>query len=370
MTLLGRSEPAGVVSIFVDAGPNVRGAAIDIRNRLSELERRVALEGPAERSEALSTTLRRIAPNVARLLDPRALGRGRALFAPVRGGDPIAYSTQLRLPNRVVLDDRPFVHPLLESLDEGRPAGVVLLSQVAAEVLDWRHGELSQVTRLMPGALEGVQPLADESSPESGSARRGRRRERDQRRRFVDRVAATVARLADARGWERLLVSGSDRLTGPLVAALPTPLIESVIRDSRHLVELDSHALAAAVDERLDADHSQREAQLAQATLDGASGAAGAALGLSEVLAALNDARVAHLVYDADVRFQGVVGEDGHLSAPPEQRPMAGRTLDEPRLTERMVERSLETGARITPVNGEAARVLAVTGGVAAVLRW
>jgi hypothetical protein len=99
-------------------------------------------------------------------------------------------------------------------------------------------------------------------------------------------------------------------------------------------------------------------------------GPAGAALGLSQVLAALNDARVAHLVYDADLRFQGVVGEDGHLAAPPEQRPMAGRTLDEPRLTERMVERCLETGARITPVKGEAARMLAVAGGVAAVLRW
>jgi hypothetical protein len=91
-------------------------------------------------------------------------------------------------------------------------------------------------------------------------------------------------------------VSGPDRLTGPLVAALPTSLIESVICDSRHVVELDSPALAAAVDERLEAEHSQREVQLAQATLDGASGAAGVALGLSEVLAALNNARVAHLV--------------------------------------------------------------------------
>jgi Bacterial archaeo-eukaryotic release factor family 10 len=155
------------------------------------------------------------------------------------------------------------------------------------------------VTRLVPGPLEGVQPFAHESSPAAGFARRRRRREtrgRAQRRRFVDRVAATVARLADARGWERLLVSGPDRLTGPLVAALPTSLIESVIRDSRHVVELDSPALAAAVDERLEAEHSQREVQLAQATLDGASGAAGVALGLSEVLAALNDARVAHLV--------------------------------------------------------------------------
>lgn len=123
MTLLGRSEPAGVVSIFVDAGPDVRGAAIDIRNRLSDLERRVALEAPTERSGALSATLRRIAPNVARLLDPRALGRGRALFAPVRGGDPIAYSTQLRLPNRVGTR-RPAVRPSVAGVARrGSPRG-------------------------------------------------------------------------------------------------------------------------------------------------------------------------------------------------------------------------------------------------------
>jgi hypothetical protein len=33
------------------------------------------------------------------------------------------------LSNRVVLDAGPFIHPLLELLDEGRPAGVLLVSQ-------------------------------------------------------------------------------------------------------------------------------------------------------------------------------------------------------------------------------------------------
>jgi hypothetical protein len=32
------------------------------------------------------------------------------------------------VPNRVVLDSSAFVHPLIELLDEGRPAGVVLAS--------------------------------------------------------------------------------------------------------------------------------------------------------------------------------------------------------------------------------------------------
>jgi hypothetical protein len=287
LTLLGEREPAGVLSIFVNAGPNVRRSAIDIRNRLSDLQRRVTVQGPYERSDALSAAVERIGPDIERLVDPRQAGRGRALFARVDGGAPILYSSRLRLPNRVVLDDRPFVHPLLESLDEGRPAGVVLLSHVAAELFDWRHGELLSLTRLVLGPQEGVREVAGTASAHARSERQGPRRARDQRRRFVDRVAASVARLGEDHGWERLLVSGADRLTGPLVAALATPLGDDAIRDPRHLVELDSSRLFAAVSERLESVQAERERQLVHAIRDAALGAGGAALGLSEVLAAL-----------------------------------------------------------------------------------
>jgi hypothetical protein len=113
-----------------------------------------------------------------------------------------------------------------------------------------------------------------------------------------------------------------------------------------------------------------REAQLTQRVRDAALSGAGGAIGLSEVLAALNEARVAHLVYDPEVRFEGAVGEDGRLSAPFELRPAAGRVRHEPRLTERIVERCLQTGAQITPVGGAASTLLADAGGVAALLRW
>ena len=65
-----------------------------------------------------------------------------------------------------------------------------------------------------------------------------------------------------------------------------------------------------------------------------------------------------------------VIGEDGRMSAPLELRPTAGRVRQEPRLTERIVERCLATGALITPVEGAASAVLADAGGVAALLRW
>jgi hypothetical protein len=95
-----------------------------------------------------------------------------------------------------------------------------------------------------------------------------------------------------------------------------------------------------------------------------------AVTGVSEVLAALNEARVMHLVYAPGLRYVGAIGEDGQLSCASERRPMARNVVYEPRLTERMVERSLATGARVTPVSGEGAALLADMGGVAARLRW
>ena len=100
-----------------------------------------------------------------------------------------------------------------------------------------------------------------------------------------------------------------------------------------------------------------------------AHGAGAAALGLSEVVGALNQARVAHLVYDPFVRYRGSVAGDGTLYAEDETALTAAATAD-PRLTERIVERALETGARVSPVEGAAADGLAEADGIAAVLRW
>jgi hypothetical protein len=96
----------------------------------------------------------------------------------------------------------------------------------------------------------------------------------------------------------------------------------------------------------------------------------GGALGLSEVIAALNDARVEQLVYDLAVRYAGAIAADGRLVVPPEQHPLGTPSTAEPRLTERIVERCLATGARVTPVTGPAAEMLAEMGGLAARLRW
>ena len=85
--------------------------------------------------------------------------------------------------------------------------------------------------------------------------------------------------------------------------------------------------------------------------------------------AALNAGRVAHLVYDPQVRYTGSVGVDDALYGD-EIAPGGEQSRPEPRLTERLVERALNTAAQITPIEGAAGGELVDAAGIAALLRW
>ena len=279
------------------------------------------------------------------------------------------------LPNRVVLDRSPFVHPLLELLDEGGPAGVVLASRASARLLEWRLGELVPLRELRAELIEpphersgpvGSRPGSRHGTP-TGEQRNARRR--DEAARFIERVGAAASRLGRDRGWKRVLVSAGEQLTEPLVLALSRPLREVTLRDPRVLVGLDLPMLEVLATERLRGDHREFEHRLVRQIREAGTGAGVAALGLSEVVGALNQARVAHLIYDPSIRYRGSIGHDGSLYAEDATTLTYGSTTDE-RLTERIVERALETGARVTPVEGAASNDLADASGIAAVLRW
>ena len=376
LDLIRYDDPIGVLSIYVDgaATATYRGAAIDIDNRLVELERSVTADGSPLVAASLTDTLRRIAPVVERLLDSGASGRGRVLFASLSKRELTLVSSAIRVSNRVVLESTPFIHPLLELIDEGRPAGVVLISARSADLLDWRLGHLRRVSHVrggpaLPygerfGAVVANASRAQQSAP---TRERTARRDRETHRHFVDQVGGEVARLAGARDWERILIAGDRRHTRPLADALPNWLRQNVVLDSRHLTDVDGPVLAIAVADRLASERAERHLALARRISDAALGAGRGALGLTEVLAALNDARVEHLIYDPEVDYTGALGDDDVLLASSET---AGVAVQESRLTERIVERCLLTAARITPLDAAAAETLADAGGIAALLRW
>ena len=379
--LLRRRDPVGVLSIYVDAhsgdGSRHTGAtAIDIRNRLGGLERRLEPDSVPERANALRKTLSEYWPDIERLVDPREQGRGRALYVPLSGGEPARFSNRLPLPNRVVLDETAFVHPLLELIDEGQRAGVVLLSGREANLLEWRFGELRCLDRVAVDEVEAPHERSGPvgSSPSSSVAtpmreqREARLRNRQQA--LLAETAAAIGELAEARAWERVLISGGERLREPLIRALPQRVRTGVVREPRTVANLPRPELEMVVTERLLADSHDRELRLVQAMRESALGRGPAALGLSEVLAALNEGRVAHLTYDPGVRYVGSIDGRGELRQEGEAPPVPGSVQHEPRMTERIVERALATGARISPVEGASADALAEAGGIAAQLRW
>jgi Bacterial archaeo-eukaryotic release factor family 10 len=371
LELVRADDPLGVLSIYVDAH-DPRTAAIEVKNRLAELERRLAGNGSVELADAVPRLIRRVTPVLQRLVAAGGAGRGRALFAPLGRSEVTTFSSQLRLPNRVVLDSSAFIHPLVELLEQGRPAGVLLLWAHAADLLDWRLGEIRRVARVTAEEATGAPRQRTGAVVASGP--RGRQitplreqREHEQRARLIALIAAETDRLAQEHGWERVLVSGSERLTTPLVAELPDRLRQVAIRDPRQLDELDAASLAAVVGDRLGEEQDARGLQLGRQVRDAALGAGRGALGLSEVTAALNEARAEHVIYDPHVRYTGAVAADGSLFGWSERTSMA---VAEPRLTERIVERALDTGARLTPIGGAASNVLRDAGGIGALLRW
>lgn len=374
-----RTDNLGVLSVYLSADPrqdpNLQGAAIDLRNRFRELQRRVAEDADSDQRRDVAAALERLWPQIESLASPTASGRGRIAFAALDSDWIVRFESAMPVANRVVFDDGPFVHPLLELLDEGRTAGVVLVSAEEARLLEWRVGSLRMLSKM-------VQPYAEAPHERAGQVGGGpegqfhtpvreqrQARERDRIERFLDQVTKAAAELADDRGWERILISGGERWTEPTVARFSQTLRGKVFADARVLNGLDDVALATAVTEWVHQQHGERETQLLERVRD-AAGSGVAALGLSEVAAALNAGRVAHLVYDPQVRYTGTVGADGALYARDEVGPDGQPGTPEPRLTERLVERALNTGARISPVDGAATGVLRDATGVAALLRW
>jgi stalled ribosome rescue protein Dom34 len=276
---------------------------------------------------------------------------------------------------RVVWDHGPFVHPLLELLDEGRAAGVVIVSPEDARMLDWRLGSLQTLGRMEPEYVEAPHERAGQigGGPQgqfhTPMREQRQARERDRMQHFLDEVVKTATDLAAERGWERIFVSGGERWTEPTVSRFPRPLRDIVFADTRVLNGLDDAALATAVTELVHEQHTASESRLVERVRE-AGGSGTGALGLSEVVAALNAGRVEHLVYDPQVRYTGTVAEDGALYADDEVPPGGPAATPEPRLTERLVEQALKTGARISPIEGAADDGLRDAGGIAALLRW
>lgn len=378
--LLDLHDDVGVLTVttgFADPGDDGKAARIGWKNRLRDLR------GSADDDvrDALDARLAEHSHAIDQLVDPRADGKGRAVVIGLGSGQLFSFSLQTPFDDRAVLRDRPYLRPLIAAIDEGRPAGVVVATKAGARVLEWT----SQSTRLLSDhtfELSDEQLSHEGSGPSGTSGGRGQQvvnhrekfddRVEANRDRFLKEVSEVVASLVNERGWDRVVVAGSARIRERLAGLIDSDRV-TVHHVDEHWEDLSVGQIAAALWPVLRSTHGAREQALTAQIREVAMSGGAAAMGVRRIAAAVNLGRVQHLAFSHDTDTSGFIADDGTLHAEVAGQPAQVGTELTPvtHFVERLVERSLATGARVTRLDHEdAVRDLAAYQGLGALLRW
>lgn len=377
--LLDLHDDVGVLTVttgFTVPGDDAQVARISWKNRLKELR---ANAEPDVRA-ALDDRLDQYRSDIDSLFDPRANGQGRAIVVGLGTGKRFSFKLQTPFEDRAVLRPRPYLRPLVAAIDEGRPAGIVIATKAGARVLEWTASGTRELSELTFELFDEL--LSEEGQGPASLSQRGAQlvTHRDKfddrvdanRDRFLKEVAAVVAGHIADRGWDRVVVAGSSRIRERVRELIDAE--EVTVHDvDEHWEDRSVGQIAAAVWPILRSSHGERELALTTRIRDAGMSGGNGALGVRRVTPAVNLGRVQHLAFSHDADVTGYVGPDGTLHAEVAgQTAQAGIELQPVTyFVERLVERVLATGGRVTRLDHEdAVRDLAAYQGLGALLRW
>lgn len=371
--LLGWRSPDGVISVYVDLRPEERGEAwrIELRNALGELSQatggnRNPVAATAERIRARVETEGR---------DPS----GRTLIGFVEVAPKPAreewFAIQVpRERTEAVLDRRPLLRPLVALLDGGAPRGIAAVSAERVRLLRWTLGTTEEIDDwgLEIFSLdwrERKSPRSADTARMQGAKASGRdqfdQRLEHNRERFLAEAGRLVAEELAERGCRELIVFGDREHAAPFAESAGQGLAVAAV-EAQNVIGEPVGAIAARAGALIAELRRSRALELVERAKQEGRGGTRGALGVEETLQALAEARVEHLLLNArgglgadraevEAALAAVGGDDGAADG---------------ELAERMVELALDTSARVTPVEGEAAEALAEVGGAAALLRY
>jgi hypothetical protein len=368
-------EPAApVLSIHLRTDPRdpantaqTPGWLIALRNGLREVSRDIERRGSREERLALRGLLERLE---ADLLALDAAGRGRGLAWFVSADRGLDERLTLQIPPRghvVRWDARPFVSPLVDVADRGRPAGVVLISAEAMRLLHWEAGRIEEPNRSLYEFERGEwRDYAAYAMANPGWAATHvdtlEERLEEWRKRFLREAASVLASRLGELGWERFLVVGDSRAAGGLTAALPTPARDRIVGEvDANLLWEEPAALAERLDQGFEAAWARDARALAASAIEAARAGGLGAMGWPEVVDCLIQHRVQHLVF-----APGAAPARGLPSHAIEALGSPSPDL----LIERAVEHAVAADADVTALRDEESDELAPADGVAARLRY
>ncbi|MDX6601356.1 MAG: hypothetical protein QOF13_558 [Solirubrobacterales bacterium] len=352
--LLEWQPPLGLLSVYLRIDPGDRSGAwrTELRNGLSDALRS-ADTAEHELRVALRSTVDRINERFSdQELPP--LPRGEVGFIEI-AREPAGerwWSTHLapRSAANVYLAGQPVLTPFLRLATRSRPRGITLVSAERVRFLEWEPGHLEELhsgelTLLSEDWRERKAPMSPDPARAQGVSAAGRdqfdERLTENRHRFLKECGRLASQVAGERAWAEVIAFSPPQYADYFRAGFHSTSAELVLGGEVDLIAEPVGQLLEPVEEAIERRDAEQDRELVERALEEARAGAHGVTGAEETMAALEEARVEHLIVD-DARGD----------------------------SEPLVSRALATGARITPVAGDAADLLAPTDGVATLLRY
>ncbi|HEU5420111.1 MAG TPA: VLRF1 family aeRF1-type release factor [Streptosporangiaceae bacterium] len=362
LSLYARTDPRDPANTAA-----VPGWLVEVRNGLREVSRQAEQE-PRDRRLALRQ-LRDQAEQDILDLDPAGRGRGQAWFlTPDRALD-LRLSLQLPPASTLVRwDDLPYVSPLVDVADRGRPAGLVLVSTEAVRLLHWQDGMVTEPQRSLyeiePGEWRDYDAYVGHPgrAPARMHVAEFDQRLEEWRQRFLRTAARSVAADLEQRGWDQMVLAGEPPVAAAFRDQLPDPLARKVIAVvEANLLREETTVVADRLGAALDRARIGAGKALLEQAIDHALAGGAAAIGWPEVMDSLVQQRVRHLLLDP-------AADPDPAQLDPNTQAALGWPA-RPMLAERAVEQAVASGAEVTTLPADTPE-LAHAGGAAALLRY
>jgi hypothetical protein len=372
--LIDRETEGPVLSVFCRTDPrdpaNVSetpGWLVALRNGLRDAA--ATVEGDHEATEAI----RRLSKEAEkRLTGASAHERGRsvALFLSADGTIDIFHTFQIPVrEDFVVLESGVVIWPAMDLLDRGQRTGIILLSQDQIRLLDWEDGVVndleSSVYNLELGDWRQYRGVGGAGRTQHSASHIDSYEDRVHawRSRFMKDAARAIADSTKDLKLERLVVVADRDLGSDFMEALPQELHDRVVAViPSNLIDSTAPDVADHLDEHLRQAWRDQVNEFADHALERIKAGDRGAGGPDQVVAALIEGRVDHLIMDPFYEFDDSDLSDGVREAI--------TNAGEETAREAAVEIALRTGAHVSSASVEEVPALAEAEGVLALLRY
>lgn len=374
--LIDAETDGPVLSVFSRTDPRdpansseTPGWKIALKNGLKEAE------GEAESNGVRPEEVRKMAKAVEKRIEGASAderGRSVALFLSEDGS--LDYFHTFQIPVRgdlVTLDAGAVVWPMVDVIDRGEQTGLVLMSHDRIRLLDWADGHAEDleysVFDLELGdwkEYRGPAPAHPARAKQSAhTAESYSERVEEWRSKFAKAAASNIADSAKDLGMKRLVIAADGDLGRDFVEALPSGTRDMVVANVQtNLIDMPAAEATEHLDPYLRDAWKEKVNAIAANAIERSRAGGKGAVGPDEVLLALAEGRVEHLLLDPYLEVDGRDLSEGGRQALTDSGEASFR--------EAAVEMAIRTDAGVSSASVDEVPALSDVGGIVALLRY